>query len=104
MEHKKKRSAEDWKLVFSDWRKSGESRRGYCGREGISISAFGYWYKKLESSSNEKHLIKIRDLSARPTAGMSTVIAKAGGVEVFLTGNENEALLIRVFRALQAVS
>jgi hypothetical protein len=104
MEQKKKRNTEEWKLVFADWRRSGESRRGYCGREGISVSAFGYWYKKLESGSKGQPLVKIRDFSQQKIPGMSTVIAKAGGIEVTLTGTESEVLLMRVFRALRAIS
>ena len=68
------------------------------------MSAFGYWHKKLEGGSKEQHLVKIRDFSHQKMAGMSTVIAKAGGVEVTLTGTESEALLMRVFRALRAIS
>ena len=101
MEKNRSEKAREWNGIFSEWRKSGESRRGYCERKGISISAFGYWYKKLEKDGVEHSLVKINGLAGIARNGLS---ACAGGVVVELSGVESEELLIKIFRALKAVS
>ena len=103
-QRQQKRRSDEWRVVFTDWRKSGESQRGYCGREGISISAFGYWYRKLNSGNEEHQLVKIGGLTAQPTVGENGLTARAGGVLVELTGRESEDFLTSVFRALKAIS
>ena len=69
----------------------------------MSISAFGYWHRKLERNA-EKQLVKIHGLAPLPVLGDTMLSVRAGGVEVALSGCESEAVLIRVFRALQAIS
>ncbi len=101
MEKERSQKAREWNGIFSEWRKSGESRRGYCERKGISISAFGYWYKKLEMDGVEQSFVKIRGLSGIESAGL---IARSGSVVVELSGGESEEFLIKIFRALKAVS
>jgi hypothetical protein len=103
MEQKQRRNALEWSDIFSEWRRSGKSQRGYCQGEGISISAFGYWYRKLERDGEEHPIVKISSLASLPSVGGSGLTARAGGVLVDLTGGESEDLLIRVFRALKAV-
>ena len=101
MEKERGQKAREWNGIFSEWRKGGESRRGYCKRKGISISAFGYWYKKLENDGGEQSFVKIEGLSG---FGRNGLTARAGGVVVGLSGGESEELLIKLFRALRAVS
>lgn len=101
MEKERVQKAQEWNGIFSEWRKSGESRRGYCQRKGISISAFGYWYKKLEKDGVEQSFVKIAGLSG---IGRNGLTARAGGVVVELSGVESEEFLIKIFRALKAVS
>jgi len=101
MEKNRDQKVREWKDIFSEWRESEESRRGFCSRKGISISAFGYWYKKLESDGLEQSFVKIEALSGLGRTGLT---ARAGGVLVELTGGESEEQLTRVFRALKAIS
>jgi|APSaa5957512622_1039677.scaffolds.fasta_scaffold49141_3 hypothetical protein len=104
MERTPKRNTQEWREIFSDWRRSGESQRAFCRREGISISSFGYWYGKLKDTGDEQRITKIDGFTSPISSGKNPIAARAGGVQVDLSGNESEELLIRVFRALQAVS
>lgn len=36
-----------WRNHISCWRKSGLTQRQYCLRQGIAISTFSYWKRKL---------------------------------------------------------
>jgi hypothetical protein len=101
MEKERGQKTQEWNDIFLEWRKSGESRRGYCQRKGISISAFGYWYKKLEKDDVEQSLVKVKGF---PGIGRNGLAARAGSVVVELSGGESEELLIKIFRALEAVS
>lgn len=38
--------ASQWLGEVARWRASGLSRAAYCAREGLSVSAFGYWVAK----------------------------------------------------------
>jgi len=104
MEQKQRRNSKEWADIFADWRKSGESQRGYCRNEGISFSSFSYWRRKLEKQSNESLFVRVGKMAALPGVGGKTITARIGGVEVELSGEESEAVLVRVFRALKAVS
>ena len=101
MEQNKRKKATEWSDIFSEWRRSGGSQRGYCRDKGISISAFGYWYRKLERDGVEQSIVKIGTL---PGMRRNGVTARAGGVLVELSGRESEELLMRVFRALKAIA
>ena len=104
MKKPSKRNTQEWRAIFSVWRESGESQRAFCRREGISISSFGYWHRKLKEDSGKQQIVKIHGLASLPTSSENTLTARSGSVQVDLSGNESEELLIRVFRALQAVS
>ena len=104
MEQNRRRSAQEWSDIFLDWRRGGESQTGYCRREGISISAFGYWHRKLETDAEAHPVVKVSGLVSVPPVGKNGLTARAGGVMVDLTGRESEDFLIRIFRALKAVS
>ena len=104
MKQNRRRTAQEWSEIFVDWRRTDESQRGYCQREGISISAFGYWHRKLEKGTGEQPFVRVSSGLALPGAGRNGLTARAGGVVVDLNGCESEQFLIRVFRALKAVS
>jgi hypothetical protein len=104
MEQNKRKKAAEWSDIFSEWRRSGESQRGYCRGKGISISAFGYWYRKLERDGVEQSFVKIGKIGALPGIDRKGFSARAGGVLVELSGRESEELLMRVFRALKAIT
>ena len=104
MAQNRRRNAQEWSDIFSDWRRSGESQREYCRREGVSISAFGYWHRKLKSDGEEHPIVKVSRHTSLPTVCERGLTARVGGVLVDLTGRESEDFLLRVFRALKAIS
>lgn len=104
METNRGRGQSEWAEVFTEWENSGESQRGYCRRKGISYSGFTYWRKKLDADHNEKSLVQVRTLSAHPETCRKSLAASVGRVRVELTGGEREELLVKIFRALKAVS
>lgn len=40
-------SADQWQMIFADWRVSGLSKTGYCKAQGITYSCFIRWYRRL---------------------------------------------------------
>jgi hypothetical protein len=104
METSRQRQRGEWAEVFSEWKKSGESQRGYCKDKGISYSRFTYWRKKLDGDQNQMSLVQVRNRSSLPEPVGGSLAASAGRVRVELTGRESEELLVRIFRALKAVS
>ena len=84
MEQNQRKKAHEWSDIFSEWRGSGESRRGYCRGKGISISAFSYWYRKLESDGIEQSFVKIGKVGALPGIDRNGLTARAGGVLIEL--------------------
>jgi hypothetical protein len=104
MEQNRGKKAREWSDIFSDWRRSGESQRGYCRDKGISISAFGYWHRKLERDGVEQSFVKVRNVGSIRGTDTDGLTVRAGGVLVELSGQESEEILMKVFRALQAIS
>lgn len=37
-----------WQKHIKSWKASGLSQRGYCRKNGITVSAFYYWHRKLQ--------------------------------------------------------
>jgi hypothetical protein len=104
MKTNRERNRSEWAKVFSEWEESGDSQRGYCRRKGISYSGFTYWRKKLVEDHNRMSLVQVENLSALPEPVGRSLVASAGRVRVELTGRESEELLVKIFRALKAVS
>jgi hypothetical protein len=104
MERKNRLSQDDWSSILSEWQKSGKSQRGYCRVNGISFSAFTYWRKKLDGNNGETSLVKVRHVWKLPVINGNILCAKAGGIQVELTGQESEEQLVRIFKALKVVS
>ena len=102
MEQNQRRTAEQWSGIFSHWRESGQSQRGYCRGEGISFSAFGYWRRKLEQGEENRRIVRVG--LAEPITSQRNISARASGVTIYFSGAESEEVLVKVFRALKAVS
>ena len=104
MKQGQRRCSSDWAGVFSDWRRSGDSQRGYCRREGIPYSAFTYWRRKLEKENDENSLEIVGSLSGFSEINRKGLTVKLDRIRVELSGEESEELLARIFRALKTVS
>ncbi len=104
MDEDRSQKAREWSAIFLEWRKSGESQRGYCRRTGLSISAFVYWYRKLEKDGAEQLFVKVRNVPALAGLDGNRLTARAGGGSAELFGRESATQLTSVFRALKAIS
>jgi hypothetical protein len=51
---KVRRSSAEWKKIVFRQRKSGKSVREFCDREGISLSSFTNWSRKLLTSEGSR--------------------------------------------------
>ena len=105
MESIRRKTAEEWGEIFSDWRRSGESQRGYCRGKGIPFSSFTYWKRKLGVVGEESLMVRVGSLAQAPSlVDRTTITVRAEGVEVELSGQVSEELVGRIVRALKAVS
>ena len=105
MESIRRKTVEEWGEVLSDWRRSGESQRGYCRSKGIAFSSFTYWKRKLEVVGEECLMVRVGSLAQAPSlVDRTAVTVRAGGVEVELRGQISEELVGRIVRALKGVS
>jgi hypothetical protein len=58
---KKHRSTEEMMCYIKEWEGSGESKKSFCTRRGISPSILHYWYSKLQDGGmdNEKGFVEV---------------------------------------------
>ena len=104
MHASQQRDSTEWAKVFSDWRRSGESQRGYCLRKGIPISTFTHWRRKMSKSVEADSLVKVDVHQLSSNLGTTGLKIRVGKIEVELSGLESEEVLVRMFRALKVVS
>ena len=97
-----RRTPSEWADIFADWQRSGESQRGYCRRNSIGFSTFSYWRKKLREMGDGSSLVKVNSLAFLSRVGGNAPTIHLGEIQVRLSGQESEELLIRIFKALKA--
>lgn len=44
-----RRSPQEWRELFEDYARSGESRRGFCARNDIARSTFDWWQRRVRA-------------------------------------------------------
>ncbi len=49
--HRKRRTAKEWGQILRRLRSSGLSRTEFCRREGIALSSFDRWRRRVEPES-----------------------------------------------------
>lgn len=64
-----------WENHISCWRKSGLTQRQYCLRQGIALSTFSYWIRKLGKGTESPGPTRFYPLTDR---GTSTLLDKNG--------------------------
>lgn len=102
MERKYRRNESQWADILSDWKKSGETQRGYCRRKSIKFTTFHYWRNKQRKDSRDNSLVKVSSKTLPASVGRNTPTVRVGEIQVRLSGHESEELLARIFRALKA--
>lgn len=102
----------DWPAQVAAWRQSGESMAGYCRHRGLSVSAMGYWKRRLEqqqattAAPASVPLARVRKRRAQPEGGADGATGSAlrlmvGGVAVEVPPRFDAATLARVLDVLQ---
>ena len=102
MEQNERRTPGEWAEILVDWKKSGETQRGYCRRNGIKFTTFHYWRNKQRKKSKNNSLVKVCSRAIPVTVGGNTPTIQVGEIQVRLGGQESEELLARIFKALKA--
>ena len=84
-----RRGASQWRAILSAFAGSGLSQKAFCEREGLALSTFSYWKRRLAnddaapSSEAEAAVIDLGALDDRPE-GWAVEIALGDGVSLTL--------------------
>lgn len=49
----RKKKTNYWEQQVISWEQSGKTQKEFCGQQEISVSAFGYWKRKLRPQRSE---------------------------------------------------
>ena len=63
----RRKSKEQWEQLVEQYRELGVGRKAFCEQEGLKLSTFGYWYRKLNRSEEEESITCVE--LALPNAG-----------------------------------
>ena len=84
-----RRGEAQWQAILSAFAGSGLSQKAFCEREGLAVSTFQYWKRRLAkadaqaSSESAPAVIDLGALEDRP-AGWEVEIALGDGVSLTL--------------------
>lgn len=82
-----RRGETEWRAILSTFAGSGLSQKRFCEREGLAVSTFQYWKRRLAkddaASESGPAVIELGALDDRP-AGWEVEIALGEGVSLTL--------------------
>lgn len=61
-----RRSAEEWREIFSRWERSGLRPKEFCRKQELQLSSFQRWHLKLNGSSGQHDFVAVT--AAPPSA------------------------------------
>lgn len=70
----RQRTAEEWRLIFKQWQRSGLSKSRYCKLESITPSCFARWYKRLMSGAKPNDLSAPSVLSSKSATSLEDAL------------------------------
>ncbi len=85
---KVRRNSAEWKKIVARQRKSGQSAREFCDREGLSLSSFTNWSRKLltsKGSAGSGEFIEVPTTEA-PSSSWSVEVSLPNGCTLRLRG------------------
>jgi hypothetical protein len=92
----KKRTPKEWRRLVSAYEHGGESRRGFCERNGVAASTLDYWRRRVRGDAGGR-LVQVEVEPGGPLPGGGdgpVVISWPTGVRVELgAGAASVALL-----------
>lgn len=84
-----RRTASDWEQIFAAFEHSGLSQTAFCRREGLALSTFQHWKRRLaaceqtQPSPEQPAMIELGSLDDR-SAGWEVEIKLGDGVSLTL--------------------
>jgi transposase-like protein len=105
-------AARKWQGLMQAWRRNGCSQSEFCRRQGVPLSTFNYWKRRLERSGHASagtadatattDFVPVRVLSS-PAAGTQCVeVRLRNGRRLRCAADLPEELLRRLAAALEA--
>ena len=80
---KKFRSESEWRELLERWKASGENGVSFCHREGLCVSLFHKWRRKLsESAAESSGFVEIRSANRMSELGCEIICANGRRVRV----------------------
>ena len=88
-----RRSRGQWQLLIGRWERSGQGQQRFCEREGVAVSTFQYWRRRLReeasrssSAGEETASLVAVEVRAQPSlserSGLRLVTPSGIGIEV----------------------
>jgi hypothetical protein len=88
------------------WQESGLTQREYCRVEGLVVSAFGYWKRKLCGAGEGEEaaeLVEVACSGIRETTSGAVVLRIGDRLSIVVKEDTDEVLLERVLRMMKVV-
>lgn len=77
-----RRQAAQWRALINAYSSSGLSAQAFCRKQGLALSSFKRWHKRLHSSATAA----APETSAAPFLPVPLVSSGAAGIEVRVAG------------------
>lgn len=98
-----------WQKRIEDWSTSGLSQSDYCRRHGIQLKRFYSWKNRLErmccnpvSTANTGSFLPVALVDSTVEQTPSPVVLCVNGVEIQVSRETDEVLLLKVVSLLEA--
>ncbi|GEM_PF-4804170 len=96
-----RKKAETWEAYRAEWHRSGKSQRAYAEENGLSLSSFTRWLKKLsEEKTRQPGFVSLRLPKSISSVNTTMIIIRGTGrvcLEVPLTiGQDRLVELLRI--------
>ena len=94
----------DWSQVLSEQSSSGLSVPAYCAQQGIGVSLFYQWRRRLSGSgvATEDGFVQLRPLASGASQSSGVSLVSPSGWRVELTAGFDAATLARVWSCVAA--
>lgn len=97
-----------WNSRLSDFRTSGDSARGWCQRNGVTLDQFYYWRRKLDKDpqptppASTPRWLPVRLEETAPDSAESLLV-RVGGAAVEVRHGFDPSLLAAVVKVLKTL-
>ena len=82
----RRRTANEWQQLVSQFERSGQSRRAFCSSQGLSLSTFDLWRRKLRGTparreeSGESMFVEVAQVEPTRSLSWDVELELGGGV------------------------